>query len=60
MVRYAIIFFVVALVAAILGFGGVANLSADIGKTLLEVFVLLVVLGAVFGLTAGRGWFNHR
>jgi uncharacterized membrane protein YtjA (UPF0391 family) len=60
MIRYAITFFIIALVAAILGFGGVANLSADIGKTLLEVFVLLVVLGAIFGFTAGRGLFARR
>ena len=60
MIRYAIIFFVVALIAAFLGFGGVASLSADIGKTLLEVFVLLVVLGAIFGLSAGNGWFRRR
>ena len=32
MFRWAIIFAVVALVAALLGFGGIAGLSADFGK----------------------------
>ena len=55
MIRWALMFFAIALVAALLGFGGLANFSADIGKTLLEVFVLLVVLGMCFG-----GWVFSR
>jgi uncharacterized membrane protein YtjA (UPF0391 family) len=49
MFRWAIIFAVVALVAALLGFGGIAGLSADFAKILLLVAVVLVVLGFVFG-----------
>jgi uncharacterized membrane protein YtjA (UPF0391 family) len=49
MFRWAIIFTVVALVAALLGFGGIAGLSADFAKILLLVAVVLVVLGFVFG-----------
>jgi uncharacterized membrane protein YtjA (UPF0391 family) len=49
MLRYALIFFVIALVAAMFGFGGVAGMSAGIGKTLLTLFVVLAVVGLLFG-----------
>ena len=49
MLRWALTFFVVALVAAVLGFGGLAGTSMEIGRVLLGVFVVLLVLGAVFG-----------
>ena len=49
MLRWALMFFVVALIAAMFGFGGVANLSADMGKTLLTLFVVLAVVGLLFG-----------
>ena len=49
MLRYALMFFVIALIAAFFGFGGVAGMSADIGKTLLTLFVVLAVVGLLFG-----------
>lgn len=49
MLRWALIFFVVALIAAFFGFGGVAAFSADMGRLLLMAFVVLVVLGLIFG-----------
>lgn len=49
MLRYAIIFAVIALVAALLGFGGIAGLSADFAKILLIVAAILFVVGIVFG-----------
>lgn len=49
MLRWAIIFFVVALVAAVFGFGGVAGEAAWIGKVLLVVFVILAVVSLLFG-----------
>jgi uncharacterized membrane protein YtjA (UPF0391 family) len=51
LLHYALIFFVVALIAAVLGFGGVAGMSADIGWmfAVLAVVVLAVsVLGGAF------------
>jgi uncharacterized membrane protein YtjA (UPF0391 family) len=50
MARWAIIFFVIALVAAIFGFGGIAGEAAWIGQILLFVFLVL----AVVSLLAGR------
>ncbi|QDU18152.1 DUF1328 domain-containing protein [Urbifossiella limnaea] len=49
MLRYAIIFFVIALVAAVFGFGGIAGEAAWIGKILLVVFLILAVVSMIFG-----------
>ena len=47
MVQYALTFFVIALVAALLGFGGVAGLSADIGYVFLVLAVVFLVVSLV-------------
>jgi uncharacterized membrane protein YtjA (UPF0391 family) len=49
MLRWALIFFVVAIVAAIFGFGGIAGDAAWIGKILLLVFLVLAVISLVMG-----------
>jgi uncharacterized membrane protein YtjA (UPF0391 family) len=49
MVRWAIIFFVIALIAAVFGFGGIAGDAAWIGKILLVVFVILAVVSMLMG-----------
>ena len=50
MFRRALIFLAVALVAAVLGYGGIAGADVDIAKILLVVglglFLLFLVLGA--------------
>ena len=63
MFRWAIIFAVVALVAALLGFGGIAGLSADFAKILLVIGVVLFIVAFVFGrgrrklpLVSGRAY----
>lgn len=50
MLHYALIFFVVALIAALLGFRGVAGMSAEFGW----VFVVLAVIFLAVGLLSGR------
>ena len=49
MLRWALIFFVVALVAAIFGFGGIAGDAAWIGRILLFVFLVLAVVSLLMG-----------
>ncbi|HEX4614186.1 MAG TPA: DUF1328 domain-containing protein [Urbifossiella sp.] len=49
MVRWAIIFFIVALVAALFGFGGIAGDAAWIGQILLFVFLILAVVSLILG-----------
>ncbi len=49
MVRWAILFFIIALIAALFGFGGIAGDAAWIGKILLVVFLILAVVSMLFG-----------
>jgi len=49
MFRWAIIFAVVALIASLLGFGGIAGLSAEFAKILLLIAAVILVLGFLFG-----------
>lgn len=50
LITIAIIFFVIALVAYVLGARGVAGMSAGIGRTLLFVFLVLAVIFLIIGL----------
>ena len=54
MLRWALAFFVLALIAALLGFGGLAATSAEIGKFLFYIFLAVFLVTLVFGLTARR------
>jgi uncharacterized membrane protein YtjA (UPF0391 family) len=49
MLHYAITFFIVALVAALLGFWGLAGMAADIAKFLCLIFVVLMVVSLFRG-----------
>lgn len=54
MLRAALAFFVLALVAMLLGASGIAGISLDIGRTLLVVFLILAAISLVVGLVTGR------
>ena len=43
----AVVFFVLAIVAAVLGAGGVAGLSMDIAKWLVIIFVVLALVSLI-------------
>jgi uncharacterized membrane protein YtjA (UPF0391 family) len=49
MLKWALIFLVVALIAAALGFGGIAGAASGIAQILFWVFVVLFVLSLLFG-----------
>ncbi len=49
MLYWSIVFFVISIIAAIFGFGGVAEGSADIAKVLFVVFLVLFVVSLIFG-----------
>jgi uncharacterized membrane protein YtjA (UPF0391 family) len=55
MLRWAIIFLVVALVAAVLGFGGIANFSFEIAKFVAIIALILFVISLVANGMRGRG-----
>jgi uncharacterized membrane protein YtjA (UPF0391 family) len=46
---FAIVFFILAIVAYVFGARGVAGMSAGIGRTLMFVFLVLFVLFLIFG-----------
>ena len=49
MLGWAITFLIVALIAAALGFGGVAGLSVGIAKLLFGIFLILLVVSLLTG-----------
>jgi uncharacterized membrane protein YtjA (UPF0391 family) len=53
MLSWALVFFVLAIVAAALGFGGIAGASAGIAQILFFIFLALMVLS--FAARALRG-----
>jgi uncharacterized membrane protein YtjA (UPF0391 family) len=54
MLRAALTFFVLGLVAILLGANGVGGLSLDIGKTLLFTFLVLAVISFLASLVVGK------
>lgn len=55
MLRWAIIFFIVAIIAAILGFGNIAGAATDIAKILFFVFLVIFLVSVVLHLAGGKG-----
>jgi uncharacterized membrane protein YtjA (UPF0391 family) len=49
MLHWALVFFVIALVAALFGFGGIATEAAGIGKILFFLFLLLAGISLLLG-----------
>lgn len=51
MLGWALAFFLVAIVAAIFGFGGIAAGAATIAQVLFFIFIVLFIVSLVMGLT---------
>jgi uncharacterized membrane protein YtjA (UPF0391 family) len=54
LIKWALVFLVISLIAAIFGFGGIAAASADIARILFFIFVVIFVVLLVLGLMAAR------
>ena len=54
MLSWVVTFLIVALIAGILGFGGVAGASIEIAKIIFFVALVLFLVSAVVGLARGR------
>jgi uncharacterized membrane protein YtjA (UPF0391 family) len=54
MFGWVVTFLIVALIAGILGFGGVAGASIEIAKVIFFIAVVLFLISAVVGLARGR------
>ncbi len=50
LVWLAIVFFIIAIIAYVLGAQGVAGMSAGVGRTLLFVFLVLAILFVIIGM----------
>jgi uncharacterized membrane protein YtjA (UPF0391 family) len=50
MLQLAAVFFVIALVAAIFGFGGIAAGAVEIGKILFFIFLVIFIVTFVLGI----------
>ena len=54
MLGWAVMFLIIAIVAAIFGFGGIAAASAGIAKLLFFIFLALFVISLIFGWRGRR------
>ena len=54
MLRWAMTFLIIALIAALLGFGGIAGTASSIAVMLFWVFVVLFALSLVVSLVTGK------
>lgn len=54
MISWAITFLVIALIAGVLGFGGVAVVSIELAKIVFFVAIVLFAISAIVGLMNGR------
>jgi uncharacterized membrane protein YtjA (UPF0391 family) len=54
MLGWAVIFLIIALVAAVFGFGGIAAASAGIAKLLFAIFLVLFIISLIFGWRGRR------
>ena len=49
MLSWAITFLIIALIAAVLGFGGLAGTAVGIAKILFAVFIILFLIALIMG-----------
>jgi uncharacterized membrane protein YtjA (UPF0391 family) len=54
MLSWVVTFLIVALIAGILGFGGIAGASIEIAKAIFFIAIILFLVTAVVGLARGR------
>jgi uncharacterized membrane protein YtjA (UPF0391 family) len=54
MLGWALTFLIIALIAAALGFGGIAGTAVEIAKIIFFVAIILFAIAAVVGLVRGR------
>jgi uncharacterized membrane protein YtjA (UPF0391 family) len=54
MLSWVVTFLIIALIAGVLGFGGIAGASVDIAKIIFFIAVVLFLVSAVVGVARGR------
>jgi uncharacterized membrane protein YtjA (UPF0391 family) len=54
MLYYSLVFFVLSIVAAVLGFGGIAGAMVDVAILLFYLFLVVFLVTFVMGVLRGR------
>jgi uncharacterized membrane protein YtjA (UPF0391 family) len=54
MLSWVVTFLIIALIAGVLGFGGIAGASVEIAKVIFFIAVVLFLVSAVVGVARGR------
>jgi uncharacterized membrane protein YtjA (UPF0391 family) len=54
MLKWALVFLVIGLIAGLLGFTGIAGASIAIAKTLFYIFLVIFLVLLIAGLLVGR------
>ncbi len=54
MLKAAVVFLVIAIIAGVFGFGGLASASAGMAKIVFGIFIILFLISALFGALKGR------
>ncbi len=54
MLGWALTFLIIALIAAVLGFGGIAGFAIEIAKIIFYVAIILFLISAIFAFMRGR------
>jgi uncharacterized membrane protein YtjA (UPF0391 family) len=54
MLRMAVVFLIIALIAGVFGFGGIASASAGMAKIVFGIFIILFLISALMGALKGR------
>jgi len=54
MLNWSVTFFIVAIIAAVFGFGGIAASATEIAKILFFIFLVLFVVSLLLGRRVGK------
>lgn len=60
MLRWSAAFLVIAIIAAALGYGGIAADAAEIAKVLFFIFLAIFFVTLILGLVAGQKLFGKK
>lgn len=55
MLRWALVFSLIAMVAALFGFGGVAGFATEMGQAMFVAFLVVAAVALISGLALARG-----
>jgi uncharacterized membrane protein YtjA (UPF0391 family) len=54
LLRWSLVFLIVAIIAAVFGFGNIAASATDIARILFIIFIVLFLVSLIVGLLTGR------